>query len=119
MKKIFLILASAVVLLHITLSAEQIPAGEQYGMQFEIWKPLSGNEPSIGVGKDYGFYGYLRPADYCEQYKKYNICTDYTVCNETGTFKTQAHVRMFEKQLKANVEIILPQVKKTLFRAWA
>lgn len=83
---------------------------EQYGIQFEIGKPLSGREPNIGLGREYGFYGYLRPVDYCEQYKKHNIYTDYTVCNETGTFKTQAHVRMFEKQLKFDVDKIFDDI---------
>ncbi len=83
---------------------------EQYGMQFEIGKGLDGSKATMALGWDYGFYGNLRPVDYSEEYKKYNLYTDYTVCNETGTFKTQAHVRMFEKQLKADVEKILDDI---------
>ena len=83
---------------------------EQYGMQFEIGKGLDGSDATIGVGKDFGFYGYLRPADVPEIYKKYNLYTYYTVVNSVGTFKTQAHVRMFEKQLKADVDKILDEI---------
>ena len=83
---------------------------EQYGMQFEIGKGLDGSKATMALGWDYGFYGNLRPVDYSEEYKKYNLYTDYTVCNETGTFKTQAHVRMFEKQLKADVDRIFEEI---------
>ena len=83
---------------------------EQYGMQFEIGKGLDGSKATMALGWDYGFYGNLRPVDYSEEYKKYNLYTDYTVCNETGTFKTQAHVRMFEKQLKADVDRIFADI---------
>lgn len=83
---------------------------EQYGMQFEITPALSGSNATMALGWDYGFYGYLRPADIPESYKNYNLYTDYTVCNETGTFKTQAHVRMFEKQLKADVDRIFADI---------
>ncbi len=56
---------------------------EQYGMQFEIGKGLDGSDATIGVrGKDYGFYGNLRPTSYPESYKKYNIYTDYTVADD-------------------------------------
>ncbi|WP_245534311.1 NADase-type glycan-binding domain-containing protein [Treponema saccharophilum] len=83
---------------------------EQYGMQFEITPALSGSNATMALGWDYGFYGYLRPADIPESYKNYNLYTDYTVCNETGTFKTQAHVRMFEKLLKADVDRIFADI---------
>lgn len=86
---------------------------KRYGMQFEISPALNGNSATIGISeakKEYGFYGYLRPADLAENYKEYNLCTDYTVCNETGTFKTQAHVRMFEKQLKAEVDKVFEEI---------
>lgn len=84
---------------------------EQYGMQFEIGKGLGGHDATIGVrGRDFGFYGYLRPANIPESYKKYNVYTNYTVCNETGTFKTQAHVRMFEEQLKTDIDKIFDEI---------
>lgn len=83
---------------------------EQYGMQFEIGKGLGGSNATIGVrGKDFGFYGNLRPADLPEAYKKYNIYTDYTVGDDVY-FETQAHVRMFENQLKADVDKILDSI---------
>ncbi|WP_296855380.1 hypothetical protein [Treponema sp.] len=83
---------------------------EQYGMLFEIGKGLGGSDATVGVhSKDYGFYGYLRPANISESYKKYNIYTDYTVADDVY-FETQAHVRMFEKQLRTDVEKILNDI---------
>lgn len=83
---------------------------EQYGMQFEIGKGLDGSDATIGVrGKDYGFYGNLRPTSYPESYKKYNIYTDYTVADDVY-FETQAHVRIFEEQLKADVDKIFNKI---------
>lgn len=83
---------------------------EQYGMQFEIGKGLDGSDATIGVrGNDFGFYGNLRPADIPELYKQYNIYSDYTVADDVY-FETQAHVRMFEKQLKADVDKIFDDI---------
>lgn len=83
---------------------------KQYGLNFEICNGLDNCESRIKEGNDYGFYGYLRPVELSDKYKQYNIYTDYTVCNYTGTFKTQAHVRMFEEQLKADVDKILDSI---------
>lgn len=82
---------------------------EQYGMQFEITPALSGSNATMALGWDYGFYGYLRPADIPEAYKNFNIYTDYTVA-DTVYFETQAHVRMFEKQLKVDVDRIFADI---------
>ncbi len=82
---------------------------EQYGMQFEIGKGLDGSKATMALGWDYGFYGDLRPADIPESYKNNNLYTDYTVADSVY-FETQAHVRMFEKQLKADVEKILDDI---------
>ena len=83
---------------------------ERYGMQFEIGKGLGGSDATIGVrGKDFGFYGNLRPADIPESYKQYNIYSDYTVADDVY-FETQAHVRMFEKRLKAEVDKIFDDI---------
>lgn len=83
---------------------------ERYGMQFEIGKGLGGSDATIGVrGKDFGFYGNLRPADIPESYKQYNIYSDYTVADDVY-FETQAHVRMFEKRLKAEVDKVFDDI---------
>ena len=83
---------------------------EQYGIEFEIGKGLDGSDATIAVrGKHFGFYGDLRPADFPEIYKKYNLFTDYTVADNVY-FETQAHVRMFEKQLKADVDKIFDEI---------
>lgn len=82
---------------------------EQYGMQFEITPALDGSKPTIALGWEFGFYGDLRPADISESYKNNNLYTDYTVA-DTVYFETQAHVRMFEKQLKADVDKIFDEI---------
>lgn len=85
---------------------------KRYGMQFEISPALNGNSATIGIReekKEFGFYGYLRPADIPENYKQYNLYTDYTVADDVY-FETQAHVRMFEKQLKTEVDKVFEEI---------
>ena len=82
----------------------------QYGLKFEICNGLDNGKSRVTVGDKYGFYGYLRPFNLSDSYKDNNIYTDYTVCNYTGTFKTQAHVRMFEEQLRDDVNSILNDI---------
>lgn len=77
---------------------------KQYGIEFELTAYLGGHGPRYSLSEDYsGFTGNVKP----KQSDSRLPHGYYTVCNSSGTFKTQAHVYMFEKQLRSDVEKIL------------
>ena len=79
---------------------------QQYGIEFETTAYLGGHEPRYHFKKDYsGFTGNVKPKESDPRLPH----GYYTVCNSLGTFKTQSHVFIFEKQLRADVEKILSE----------
>ena len=82
---------------------------EQYGIEFVTEKYLSGREPLFHFEKGYsGFTGNVRPVSSSSTNDNL-LHMYYTVCNSAGDFATHAHVSMFEKQLRADVEKILKE----------
>ena len=79
---------------------------KQYGIEFETTAYLGGHEPRYYFKKDYsGFTGNVKP----KQSDPRLPHGYYTVCNSSKTFETQAHVYMFENQLRTDVEKILTE----------
>ena len=85
----------------------------QYGMEFEIGNGLDGGEPGISIEKNKPqFYGYLRPAGINDIEKELNIYCYFTSFNNRNNiinFCTQAHVYMFESQLREDVSKIMKE----------
>lgn len=80
---------------------------EQYGMEFVVEKYVTGRDPLFHFERGYsGFTGNVRPASSSSGNENV-LHRYYTVCNSAGDFATHAHVSMFEKQLRADVEKIL------------
>jgi len=80
---------------------------EQYGMEFVVEKDVTGDEPLFYFERWYsGFTGNVRPASSSSGNENV-LHRYYTVCNSTGDFVTHAHVSMFEKHLRDDVEKIL------------
>lgn len=80
---------------------------EQYGMEFVVEKDVTGDEPLFYFERWYsGFTGNVRPASSSSGNENV-LHRYYTVCNSRGDFVTHAHVSLFEKQLRADVEKIL------------
>ena len=86
----------------------------QYGIEFEVQKPQNGQVDSTFIkGKEYGFIDYLVPKEYIDLKEQW-LYIYRTVCDNIGTFDTQAHVYMFEKQLRTDVDEILTNIDKYL-----
>lgn len=82
---------------------------EQYGMEFVVEKYVTGRDPLFHFERGYsGFTGNVRPASSSSGNENV-LHRYYTVCNSAGDFATHAHVSMFEKQLRADVEKILKE----------
>lgn len=82
----------------------------QYGIEFEVQKPQNGQVDSTFIkGKEYGFIDYLVPKEYIDLKEQW-LYIYRTVCDNIGTFDTQAHVYMFEKQLRIDVDEILTNI---------
>lgn len=82
---------------------------EQYGIEFVTEDYVNGDEPLFHFEKGYsGFTGNVRPASSSSGNENV-LHRYYTVCNSAGDFATHAHVSMFEKQLRADVEKILKE----------
>lgn len=82
----------------------------QYGIEFEVQKPQNGQVDSTFIkGKKYGFIDYLVPKEYIDLKEQW-LYIYRTVCDNIGTFDTQAHVYMFEKQLRTDVDEILTNI---------
>ena len=82
----------------------------QYGIEFEVQKPQNGQVDSTFIkGKEYGFIDYLVPKEYIDLKEQW-LYIYRTVCDNIGTFDTQAHVYMFEKQLRTDVDEILTNI---------
>lgn len=82
---------------------------EQYGIEFVTEDYVNGDEPLFHFEKGYsGFTGNVRPVSSSSGNENV-LHRYYTVCNSAGDFATHAHVSMFEKQLRADVEKILKE----------
>ena len=82
---------------------------EQYGIEFVTEDYVNGDEPLFYFEKGYsGFTGNVRPASSSSGNENV-LQRYYTVCNSAGDFVTHAHVSMFEKQLRSDVEKILKE----------
>ncbi len=82
---------------------------EQYGIEFVTEDYVNGDEPLFHFEKGYsGFTGNVRPISSSSGNENV-LHRYYTVCNSAGDFATHAHVSMFEKQLRADVEKILKE----------
>lgn len=82
---------------------------EQYGIEFVTEDYVNGDEPLFYFEKGYsGFTGNVRPVSSSSGNENV-LHRYYTVCNSAGDFATHAHVSMFEKQLRADVEKILKE----------
>lgn len=80
---------------------------KQYGIEFETTTYLNDKTPLFTLKKDYsGFTGNVKPKC-CNTEQEKLLHSYYTVCNSIRTFDTQAHVYMFEEQLRNDVNKIL------------
>lgn len=82
---------------------------KQYGIEFETTTYLNDNVPLFYFKSNYsGFTGNVKPKC-CTTEQEKLLHGYYTVCNSARTFDTQAHVYMFENQLRTDVEKILSE----------
>lgn len=81
---------------------------DQYGIDFEIGSWRDGDNDFCYIkGNEFEFSGIVQPVNISDNDKKRHFFNYYTVYNSAGDFLTHAHVSMFEKPLREDVEKIL------------